>query len=151
MPELERQLLRVERAYSGSDLTRPKSEAGRRAVPIFPSARKALVGLMDLAIDYGRFDPETEILLSPRGKPIHSSNFYRRVWRPALDSVGLDYRWNDLRHTCVSRLVAEGADVALVQAVAGHSDPRITLQRYTHLREARVTEAAERFAGVFSR
>jgi hypothetical protein len=36
-----------------------------------------------------------------------------------------------------------------MQAVAGHSDPRITLQRYTHLREARVTEAAERFAGAF--
>jgi site-specific recombinase XerD len=46
-------------------------------------------------------------------------------------------------------LVAAGADVALVQAVAGHSDPRLTLSRYTHLRDSRLTEAAERFESVF--
>ena len=47
--------------------------------------------------------------------------------------------------TCVSRLVAAGADVKLVQAVAGHANPLIALKRYSHLLDARVTEAAERF------
>lgn len=46
----------------------------------------------------------------------------------------------------VSRaLVAAGADVKLVQAVAGHSNPLITLKRYSHLLDARVSEAALRF------
>ena len=45
----------------------------------------------------------------------------------------------------VSRLVAAGADVKLVQAVAGHANPLITLKRYAHLLDARVTEAADRF------
>jgi site-specific recombinase XerD len=45
----------------------------------------------------------------------------------------------------VSRLVAAGADVKLVQAVAGHASPLITLQRYTHLLDARISEAADRF------
>jgi integrase len=38
-----------------------------------------------------------------------------------------------------------GADVKLVQALAGHKNPLITLQRYSHLTDARVTEAAHRF------
>jgi hypothetical protein len=74
------------------------------------------------------------------------------VWKAALKTAKLVdenerpiYRLHDLRHTAVSRLVEAGADVVLVQAVAGHSDPRVTLARYTHLRDAGVTEAAERF------
>jgi len=57
----------------------------------------------------------------------------------------LDYRFHDLRHTCISRLVANGADVKLVQALAGHSNPTITLKRYSQLADARITEAASRF------
>lgn len=84
---------------------------------------------------------------------MHPPNFYRRVWLPTLQRAGLadeGYRFHDLRHTCVSRLVAAGADVKLVQAVAGHANPLITLKRYSHLLDARITEAAGRFdpAGV---
>ena len=52
--------------------------------------------------------------------------------------------------TCVSRLVAAGADIKLVQAVAGHANPLITLKRYSHLLDTPVTEAATRFdpAGI---
>jgi integrase len=83
-----------------------------------------------------------------RGTPLQPSNFRRRVWGPALRLAGLEgegYRFHDLRHTCVSRLVAAGADVKLVQAVAGHANPLITLKRYSHLLDGRVTEAADRF------
>lgn len=59
--------------------------------------------------------------------------------------AGCGYRIHDLRHTCVSRLVAAGADIKLVQVVAGHANPTITLRRYSHLLDGRVTEAAERF------
>ncbi|MBA3330427.1 MAG: hypothetical protein H0T39_06055 [Actinobacteria bacterium] len=33
----------------------------------------------------------------------------------------------------------------LVQAVAGHASPMITLQRYSHLLDSRVSEAAGRY------
>ena len=82
------------------------------------------------------------------GTPVQPSNFRQRVWDPALQHADLEdqrYRFHDLRHTCVSRLVAAGADVKLVQAVAGHANPLITLKRYSHLLDARVTEAAERY------
>ena len=37
------------------------------------------------------------------------------------------------------------ADVKLVQAVAGHASPLITLKRYSHLLDTRISEAAGRF------
>ena len=96
----------------------------------------------------GRYAPDELVFGSIHGTPLQPSKFRRRVWDPTLRRAGLDgegYRLHDWRHTCVSRLVAAGADVKLVQAVAGHANRVITLNRYSHLLDARVTEAAERF------
>jgi len=144
----DRRLIRIERAYSRRDLRRPKTDSGVRSVPLFPSVDAALRELSARALERGRYAPDELVFGSMRGTPLHPSNFRRRVWDPALRLAGLEaegYRFHDLRHTCVSRLVAAGADVKLVQAVAGHANPLITLKRYSHLLDARVTEAAARF------
>jgi integrase len=144
----DRRLIRVERAYSREQLKRPKSDAGIRAVPLFPSVDAAFRELAARAVERGRYAPDELVFGSMRGTPLQPSNFRRRVWDCALGVAGLGdagYRFHDLRHTCVSRLVAAGADVKLVQAVAGHSNPLITLKRYSHLLDARITEAAARF------
>jgi integrase len=144
----ERRLVRVERAYSRQELRRPKTDSGVRAVPLFPSVDRAFRELAVRALPRGRYSPQELVFASVRGTPLHPSNFNRRDWRPALERAGLaehGYRFHDLRHTCVSRLIAAGADVKLVQAVAGHANPMITLKRYSHLLDSRVTEAAERF------
>ena len=143
-----RRLLRVERSYSRSELSRPKTEAGARSVPLFASVEAALRELAARALERGRYAPDELVFATARGTPVPASHLHVRVWRRALERAGLadeGYRWHDLRHTCVSRLVAAGADVKLVQAVAGHASPLITLKRYSHLLDARVTEAAERF------
>jgi integrase len=144
----DRRLVRVERAYSLRELRRPKTEAGMRSVPLFASVDSALRALAARALERGRYAPEELVFASARGTPLHPSNFNRRTWQPALRHAGLaheGYRFHDLRHTCVSRLVAAGADVKLVQAVAGHASPLITLKRYSHLLDGRITEAAARF------
>jgi len=143
-----RKLIRVEHAYSRRQLRRPKTDSGVRAVPLFPSVEAAFRDLAARALERGRYAPEELVFASMRGTPLQPSNFRQRVWEPALRRAGLEnegYRFHDLRHTCVSRLVAAGADVKLVQAVAGHANPLITLKRYSHLLDARVTEAATRF------
>jgi integrase len=117
-------------------------------VPLFPSVEAAFRELAARAVERGRYAPDELVFGTIRGTPLQPSNFRQRVWDPALRSAGLDcerYRLHDLRHTCVSRLVAAGADVKLVQAVAGHSNPLITLKRYSHLLDARISEAAARF------
>jgi integrase len=144
----ERRLIRVKRAYSRQEIRRPKTDAGVRSVPLFPSVQGALRELAARAVERGRYAPDELVFSSMRGTPLQPSNFRQRVWDPAIRLAGLEaegYRFHDLRHTCVSRLVAAGADVKLVQAVAGHANPLITLKRYSHLLDARVTEAAERF------
>jgi integrase len=144
----ERRLIRVERAYSRQELRRPKTDSGIRSVPLFRSVEAAFRELAARAVERGRYAPEELAFASMRGTPLQPSNFRQRVWDAALRLAGLadeGYRFHDLRHTCVSRLVAAGADVKLVQAVAGHANPLITLKRYSHLLDARVTEAAERF------
>jgi integrase len=118
-----------------------------RSVPLFPSVDAALRELAARALERGRYAPEELIFASARGTPLQPSNFRQHVWDRSVRLAGLEsegYRFHDLRHACVSRLVA-AADVKLVQAVAGHSNPLITLKRYSHLLDERVTGAAERF------
>jgi integrase len=144
----ERRVIRVERAYSRRVVKQPKSDAGVRTVPLFASVDEALRHLAARAVERGRYAPDELVFATVRGTSLHESNFNRRVWRPALERAGLaafGYRFHDLRHTCVSRLVGAGADVKLVQAVAGHASPVITLKRYSHLLDTRIGEAADRF------
>lgn len=116
----ERRLLRVEQAYSRNVLKRTKTEAGIRSVPIFASVLTALDALAARAIEHGTYAPTQLIFQTASGKPLQPSNVNRRIWQPALRQAGLAkpdglpvYRFYDLRHTLISRLVAAGADIKL--------------------------------------
>jgi integrase len=144
----DRRLIRVERAFSRQQLRQPKTNSGIRSVPLFPSVDAAFREVAARAVERGRYAPDELVFGSMCGTPLQPSNFRQRVWDPALRLADLDdegHRFHDLRHTCVSRLVAAGADIKLVQAVAGHANPLITLKRYSHLLDARITDAAGRF------
>ena len=109
---------------------------------------KPCAALPPARVERGLYAPEELVFTTVRGTPLQQSNVNRRMWQPALERAELaelGYRFHDLRHTCVSRLVAAGADVKLVQAVAGHASPLITLKRYSHLLDSRISEAADRF------
>ncbi|HEX2705173.1 MAG TPA: hypothetical protein VHM65_05395, partial [Candidatus Lustribacter sp.] len=55
--------------------------------------------------------PTGLVFRSPTGAPFRHSNFYRRIFRPAVAVAGLpaSLRFHDLRHTCVALLIAQGA------------------------------------------
>src|SRR5205814_4078485 len=104
------------------------------------------------ALEHGIYAPEQLLFQTHSGGPLHASNFNRRHWQPALRKAGLAdqegkprYRFHDLRHTCISRLVAAGADIKLIHMIAGHANPLITLNRYSHLLDQRLTDAADRY------
>jgi integrase len=142
--DFEGRVVRIERAIVRGREKRPKSGKARH-VPMFPSVHTALRALAARALDRGRYAPSEALFSSMTGTPIDSSNVNHRIWRPALGHaklLGHGYRFHDLRHTCLSRLVASGADVAIVQAVAGHSAAATTLRLYVHLAEERRREAA---------
>ena len=68
------------------------------------------------------------------GKPLSLSNFTKRVFKPAINASGIPpITPHDLRHTAASNAIAAGANVLSVANMLGHSDPTITLKRYSHL------------------
>jgi integrase len=79
-------------------------------------------------------DPDGYVFTSPEGGPLRR-NFYRRHFKPAVIAAGLDpgLRFHDLRHTCASLLIAQGAHPKQIQEQLGHSTIRLTLDRYSHL------------------
>ncbi len=80
-------------------------------------------------------DRDALVFTSPEGEPMRLPNFRRRVWWPALDEAGISrkVRIHDLRHTCASLLIAQGAHSKAIQQHLGHSSISVTLDRYGHL------------------
>jgi integrase len=78
------------------------------------------------------------IFASPRGKHWRSSNFARRVLKPAYLAAGWrdthgngTWTWHSLRHVfCTTGLFTWGMDTADVSRLAGHANVRITLDMY---------------------
>ncbi len=78
--------------------------------------------------------PSDYVFSNNLGKPLSSSNFTKRVFKPAIIASGIPpVTPHDLRHTAASNAIAAGANVLSVANMLGHSDPTITLKRYGHL------------------
>jgi integrase len=79
--------------------------------------------------------PAALVFTSSEGDPLRNSNFRRRIWNEAVTEAGLEpgLRIHDLRHTCASLLIAEGAHPRAVMEHLGHSSITVTMDRYGHL------------------
>ncbi|MGH2827770.1 MAG: tyrosine-type recombinase/integrase [Actinomycetota bacterium] len=78
--------------------------------------------------------PQSFVFSAAEGGPLRRT-FYRRHFKPAVARAGLDpgLRFHDLRHTCASLLIAQGAHPKEIQERLGHSTIRLTFDRYGHL------------------
>jgi integrase len=123
--DLDARTVRVTRQISylhggGHSFSLPKSRAGIRVVSfpdlIVPDLRKHLDGL----------DPAAVLAFtSPEGSPLRHSNFYRRVWAPALTGLGLvDVHIHDLRHTGNQFSAEAGANLRELMDRMGHDSTR---------------------------
>lgn len=88
--------------------------------------------ITDHLATYGQ--PNGFVFTSAEGTPLRRA-FYLRHYKPAARRAGLDerLRFHDLRHTCASLLIAQGAHPKAIQERLGHSTIRLTLDRYGHL------------------
>jgi len=63
-------------------------------------------------------------------RPIKS---WRSAWRAALKRAGLQLRFHDLRHTCITKLAESQASEQTLMAISGHVSRRM-IGHYSHIR-----------------
>lgn len=124
-----RERLLVNKGLSDGQLTLTKT--GRRREPeLFAPVGDDLLSL------YLEHDlPALDSLVFPNsdGGFIQHQNWRNRIWKPALETAGLDYfRPYDLRHTCATLLIYSGWTVNEVADHLGHADPGFTARTYAH-------------------
>lgn len=125
--------------HSGYLIGPPKSARSRRAVTFSSAVAAALEPhVAGRAGDELVFlTPATSATHAHRqgGTPIRHSNFYHRVWAPAVTAAGLGRRprVHDLRHSHASWLIAEGRPVSAISRRLGHQSITTTVDRYGHI------------------
>ena len=96
---------------------------------VFPSCEAA--GIERKHPDRERIDPS---------RPIKS---WRSAWRAALKRAGLQLRFHDLRHTCITKLAESQASEQTLMAISGHLSRKM-IEHYSHIRmeaKRRATDA----------
>lgn len=139
----------------------PKSEAGKRTIPIPP---KLVAELKRWKL---RSPPSAIGLAFPskRGTPMHHGNLLRRVYFPLQVRAGLGvpkldrageplvdddgapvltgkYGLHDLRHAAASGWIAHKIDLKRLQVWIGHENIQLTLDTYGHLLVDKERDAA---------
>jgi integrase len=56
----------------------------------------------------------------------------RRSWERIKKAAGVELRFHDLRHSCVTLLLDIGVPPHVVREIAGHSDLGVTMTIYAH-------------------
>jgi integrase len=135
----------VERSWDAREgVVAPKSQAGRRKVPIVAALRVHLAAHKLRRKADGLFFGEG-------GQPFNRNALVKRAgkaWKNAgLEPIGL----HQARHTCASIFIAAGVNVKALSSYLGHSSITITLDRYGHLMPGNEDEAVELVDGYLER
>lgn len=129
----------------GLYLTRPKSRAGWRIVPLVDP----LKSILERHIEQMEPNP-WGLVFTRNGRPI-SPDQASRDWRAALRSAGINknVRLHDARHTTVDLLLLAGVPEDLITEIVGHST-RLQTREYKSLRNReRLVKAMEQFSTLF--
>lgn len=127
----------VQHVEGGLYLTRPKSRAGWRTVPMVGLLRETLQQYVEVN------PPGTLglIFTRPGGRPIDPADDSDE-WDLALKRAGLpDVKGHSARHTCNTILTELGVPVDVRRQILGHASNAINEAVYTHTSDVRVADA----------
>jgi integrase len=82
------------------------------------------------------FHPDCLVFTTERGAPVRQTNFYRRIYKPAVREVApakSALRFHDLRHTAASLALSVAPNLHMVKERLGHEDIRTTVNTYGHM------------------
>lgn len=128
-------------------LTRPKSRAGWRVVPLV----EPLKSVLELHMES---EPENEwgLVFTENGLPVHPDN-HGREWRDLMRSTfGEDrkVRLHDLRHTAVDLLYLAGVPEDLIIEVVGHSTRAMTRSYKSRGNQDRLRAAMQQYGAMLT-
>ena len=123
----------------GKRIHLPDSKSGPRAVWL-SSAARAVIGAIP------RYSPDCPFLFPARPPTRHIDNFEYQ-WHRIRNEAGLPgLRIHDIRHSWASVAAMNGVDMVTVAKLLGHALVETT-ERYTHLSDQSVADAADRVSG----
>jgi integrase len=124
-----------------------KSRAANRMFALSPQLTTHLAAYLQT---HWRPNPHGLLFTSRRGTAYDPSNFARDRLYPVLDSLGLPHcGFHAFRHGNSTVMDQQGIPLRVRQERLGHSDPRLTLNTYTHGISADHRQAAEKLGSVF--
>lgn len=127
-------------------LTRPKSRAGWRVIPLVDPLKSILERHLATAAE----NPHGLVFAREDGSPITPDQFTDE-WISLMRSLYGEERFvrlHDLRHTAVDLLYLAGVDEATIQEIVGHSTRQMTRQYKSRSSQERLRAAMERMAGL---
>jgi integrase len=135
----------------------PKTEKGRRAVPLLARTVDALKwhrtrqAAEKITAGSGYTD-HSFVFTSPAGEPLEGTAVYKYLWRPTVQRLGLPkVRLHDLRHSAATLWLEAGLPLKLAQELLGHASMAITADVYSHILAAYRREAADVLAAARTR
>ncbi len=142
----------AEQGKGQSELTALKTKRARRVLPVSERLQPAI----EAQIRYLEGKPNQYGLLCPNrlGGPVSPSNWRRRTFRPACDSVGLPKAVTPhvLRHTAITMWARAQAphsySLPEISRRAGHSNSAFTISRYGHISDGEIQIAFDPLAGL---
>jgi integrase len=136
----------IKRSIFQGVVGRCKTEASRRPIPLSLDVAADLRLWRESCTHAGDDD---WVFASPRGngkKPRRPDMVLAKIVRPVAARAGIEKRigWHTFRHTYSKMLIANGANVKVVQELMRHANSRCTLDIYSQARLTAKCEAQQR-------